>query len=158
MKVKKEFQWISILVFVFFSITTISCTLTQDEYRIQAWERVKTINRLWAVERDIDSLKLFFHENMVLIAPSRFERYEGGKEIVKSYQDYLNIAEVIFFIESNPRVDIYENTAIVCYDYHAKICFSKKDTIETKGRDMYVLIYKNNKWEAVANQFSSINN
>lgn len=46
MKVKKEFQWISILVFVFFSITTISCTLTQDEYRIQAWERVKTINRL----------------------------------------------------------------------------------------------------------------
>ncbi|MBU1012787.1 MAG: nuclear transport factor 2 family protein [Bacteroidetes bacterium] len=156
---KKAFQLTSILVLVILlSLTIISCSPKQDEYKIQAWKTVKTINRLWAIERDIDSLALFFHKNMVLIAPSRFERYEGEKEIIKSYQDYLNVAEVIFFIESNPRVDIYENTAIVCYDYHAKLCFSKKDTIETKGRDMYILTFENNKWKAVANQFSTINN
>jgi len=137
-------------------LSACSRTDNSEKASIEAWNTVKTINRHWAVTENMDSLALFLHNDMVMIHPEAKYRLQGKNNIVESYKGYVNYAQTISLKELNPLVQLYNGnkTAVVTYYYDLEIKIPSGEVQRFTGRDMYTLIYANDKWIAVAQQFS----
>jgi len=141
------------------SIGFIQCkekTVQKDNPAIGAWNTVKTINRYWAITEDIDSLSMYLHKDMVIYFPGGKERMEGKEAILESYREYMQSAETLSLEENEPLVQVYNNdkTAVVTYFSVLQIK-TKEGEIQTfRSKDMYTLIFENNRWYAVAQHYS----
>ena len=69
----------------------------------EVWNTVRTINRHWTTTKDMDSLSLFIHPEMILIFPGSKE-LQGKFKIIEMYQGYTSMVETISFEESNPII------------------------------------------------------
>lgn len=120
----------------------------------EAWHTVQTINRLWAITEDMDSLGLFVHDQMILISPGGV--VQGKEQILESYRQYAQSAETIYFLESEPFIQLYNDnqTAVVSYNSDLKIKNAEGKIQSFRCRDMYTLIFDKNRWIAVAQHYS----
>jgi len=141
---------------LFFSPPASSQTQTLIEPGQAAWNTVQTINRHWAITENMDSLALFLHKDMMMIAPEPKERLRGREAILDSYRSYTASARTISLKELNPIVQLYLNDslAIVTYQYDLLIESADGKKQRFTGRDMYTLVYENDEWIAVAQHFS----
>ena len=131
-----------------------SKTNSEEIVKEEVWNTVKTINRLWAITEDMDSLALYLHDDMVLFYPEG--KTVGKDKIIDDYKDYCAYAETVSLIESDPLVQLYnENkTAIVSYYNDLTVKMPDGSDHAFRSRDMYTLIYGVNKWVAVAQHYS----
>ncbi len=57
----------------------------RSEIAGEVWDRVRSMNRCWAVDEDLERLKDHFHEKVVLISPGKRERVDGIDAVIANY-------------------------------------------------------------------------
>lgn len=121
-----------------------------------AWATVQAVNRAWAVERSLDSLRSHFHPGFVGIYPTG-ERTEGREAVLASYSQFLGSATVNRYREERPSIQIYGGGrfAVVTYAYDMEYVEEGR-TIATAGHDMYALVNEGSRWLVVAQQFQPL--
>lgn len=127
-----------------------------DKTKREVWNTVKEINRHWAITENMDSLALFLHPDMVIFSPDGKERLVDKDSILQSYRNYIQYAETTSMVETEPLIQLYNDnkTAIVTYYNELKIKTQADDFQYFRCKDMYTLIYENNKWYVVAQHYS----
>ena len=118
------------------------------------WNTIKTINHLWAITENIDSLNLFIHDDMILISPEKM--LFGKNEIIKSYKENADYTETLSLTEREPIIKLYNDNKTVVVSYY---CDLTVKTLDGKLRsfcckDMYTLVFERGKWVAVAQHYS----
>ena len=131
-----------------------ACETPPETLRQEAWSTVKTINRLWAIKEDADSLALFLHDDMVTITPQGQE--SGNATLIKSYRDYMQYAETISFTESTPSIQLFQDNRTAIVSYHGNMTIKNPEgrTETFSFKDMYVLILQDGKWIAIAQYYA----
>ncbi len=129
--------------------------MMHSEIKEEVWQTIKTINHLWSEEKNAEALRYYFHRDMVLIIPQNREIIEGVEAIISSYKNYLQAIKIHYFKELDPKIQIfgYGNLVVATYYYDMEAEINKQ-IIKPQGRDMYTFVKENEKWLAVANQFS----
>ncbi|WP_029904566.1 nuclear transport factor 2 family protein [Prevotella sp. 10(H)] len=133
-------------------------SVNKQDIEKEAWNTVRNINRHWAITEDMDSLSMFIHPDMVLISPDGTTY--GKDSIIQAYRKYAEYAETISMEETEPMIHLYNDnkTAIVNYKNTLKIRTATDEIQSFSCRDLYTLIFENNKWIAVAQHYSFIKN
>ncbi len=130
-----------------------------DETQEQIWKMIQEMNRKWTVENKADELKNYFHESMVAITPTDLKRIEGRENCVAGWKKFTENVKIHFWKELDQKVQVYGEGKFAIVTYYYDMSFDMGgQTINTKGRDMFSLIYENGKWLVVANQFSQFPN
>lgn len=121
-----------------------------------AWATVQAVNRAWAVQRSLDSLRPHIHPRFVGIYPGG-ERLEGQEAVLASYAGFLGAATVNWLREERPTIQVYGNGrfAVITYVYDMEYVQGGR-TIPTSGHDMYVLVREGERWLVVAQQFQPL--
>jgi len=123
------------------------------------WEMIQEMNRKWTVENNADELKNYFHKNMVAITPTEMKRVEGGENCVAGWKNFTKKANIHFWEESEPKVQVHGEGKFAVVTYYFDMSFDMMGkTIKMKGRDMFSLVNENGKWLVVADQFSQFPN
>ena len=119
------------------------------------WETVQAINRCWTRGdlSELPKLKAFFHDTMVAITPTDKLRLEGKRACFDGWAGFCRRAQIICWKETDPKIQVYGDSAVVTYYYHLSLEFEGQE-MDMAGRDMFVLIKEEKKWIAVADQFS----
>lgn len=131
---------------------------TESPEKMEAWNTVRTINRLWAITENMDSLGLYIHQDMVIFSPDSKDRLQRRTSIIDAYSQYAAYAQTVSFKEYNPMVQLYNNnqTAVVTYYYDLVIKTPTGETQKFNARDMYTLIRDQGRWIAVAQYYAPI--
>ena len=144
------------IIFCFFFGCFDNRSQSDENVRQDAWNTVKSINRHWAITENMDSLSLFLHDDMVIFAPGGKERLRGKNDIIKSYEDYARYAETVSLSETEPVIQLYNGnkTAVVTYFADLMIKTPDEKIQSFFCKDMYMLIFENGQWQAVAQHYS----
>ena len=130
--------------------------MEESKIKDEVWQTIQALNRLWAVEGKTDELKEYFHEDMVAITPTDKERREGRERCIAGWKSFVDSAKIHYMKEIDPKVQIYGGGkfAVVTYYYEMSVEMGGQ-TINLGGRDMFVLVKEDDRWQVVADQFSS---
>ena len=93
---------------------------------------------------------------MVIVGPDFLELGKGQKECIKSYKDFIDKAKIKDFNEEDATVYVYGETAIASYSYDISYEVDGQ-TFNESGRDMFVFLYEDKKWQAVLRTMLSHN-
>jgi hypothetical protein len=127
--------------------------MTEQEEKV--WRAVQEMNCAWAVEANADKLRKFFHEKMVAITPVDHFRREGREACVEGWIGFAKSNRILEWEEFEPLIQMYCNNTAAIVTYHYRIALdSNGKTMELRGRDMLTLVYEDNRWQLVADQFS----
>ncbi|MDP3480227.1 MAG: nuclear transport factor 2 family protein [Desulfoprunum sp.] len=121
----------------------------------EVWVSVQAMNRCWTGGRleELGRLNDYFHETMVAITPTDRFRVEGKEACIAGWSRFAHAATIHFWEEKEPKVQIYNETAIVTY-YFEMACDMGGSNVRLEGRDMLTLVKENGRWQVVADQFS----
>lgn len=126
-----------------------------NEREREVWQIVSDMNHAWAVDKNIDVLKDYFHQNMVAITSTDHDRIEGRDACLAAWKAFVDTTVVHYFKEIDPKVRIYGDGASAVVTYYFDLSFDMSgQTIKSSGRDMFVLVKEDGKWWIVADQFS----
>ena len=125
----------------------------KDVARHEIWETVCAMNDAWT-KGNADDLIKYFHPDMLAITPNSRTRVEGREACIAGWKSFAENAKIYSWKEIDPLIQIYGDSAIVSYYYEIVFELSGQMT-KSEGRDMFVLIKENNRWQAVADQFSN---
>ena len=124
--------------------------VSQEEKKV--WSTLLELNECWS-KSDGAELVNYFHRDMVAITPTDRERLVGRDDCVAGWMRFSKAAKIHYWKEIDPKITLFSDTAIVTYYYGMSFDMAGR-TIKSDGRDMFVFVKENNKWWAVANQFS----
>jgi hypothetical protein len=126
--------------------------ITEDQQDL--WNIMQQINNCW-YKRQPAQLAEYFHDNIVFNSPD-LKRQSTGKDIcIQSYIDFLNSSKILLFNETNPVVHIFDNTAIVTYEFEMK--YEQKDKVyHETGTDIMIFNKQENSWKAVWRSLANI--
>lgn len=126
-----------------------------NELESTIWKTVQAINRCWTCGdlSELSKLKTFFHDTMVAITPTDKLRLEGKRACFDGWAGFCRRTEITSWKETDPKVQVYGDSAVVTYYYHLSLEIEGQK-MDMAGRDMLVLIKEDEKWIAVADQFS----
>ena len=105
--------------------------------QLEVWSVVRSINALWTKGR-VDELVDHVHPRTLAIAPANRDVLASRDAGLESWRRFTKVANVMSWVEADPRVEFHGNTAIVAYLYMAT-CEMEGGTVELRGRDMFVL-------------------
>jgi hypothetical protein len=129
--------------------------MDESTIKNEVWETVQAMNRLWTVEGKADELVNYFHKKMVAVTPTDRLRLEGGAACVAGWKGFTDAANIHYWEETDPRIEVFGNGAFAVVTYYYDMSFDMGDlTIRTGGRDMMSLVNEGGKWLVVADQFS----
>jgi ketosteroid isomerase-like protein len=119
------------------------------------WNTVQAINRCWTCGdlSELEKLNAYFHDSMVAITPTDKLRLDGKRACFEGWAGFCRQAKIICWKETDPKIQVYGDTAVVTYYYHLSLEIEGRN-MDMSGRDMLVLIKENDKWRVVADQFS----
>jgi uncharacterized protein (TIGR02246 family) len=118
----------------------------------EIWQVMREINDTWT-KGNPERLVNFFHKNMVTITSGDKRRIEGKDACIASWTKFAKTNTIKYWKESEPRVDVYGDTAVVTY-YFNIIYETKGISRQEAGREMFTFIREKGKWCAVASQYS----
>jgi len=129
--------------------------MVESETKQKVWETVQTLNRIWTVERNVEKLKDYFHSDMVAITPVDRERIQGRKSCIASWKRFVDKAKILEFREIDPKIQLFGEGKFAVVTYYYDMTFEiDGQTVNSGGRDMFVLVQEDGKWWVVADQFS----
>ena len=92
---------------------------------------------------------------MVAITPGDRERLEGREACVAGWKAFVEASTIHYFKVAEPKVQLYGDNRFAVVTYYYDMSFDMGgDTVETGGRDMFVLARQDGRWWVVADQFS----
>lgn len=118
---------------------------TSEEHAL--WKMVERINNAW-INNQPELLMEIFHENMSISGPDFLPVSIGREACIKSYKDFISQASYRDFTYNNPRIDIFDKTAIVSYYYELIITMDDFDDVY-KGKDVFIFIRADDRWLAI---------
>lgn len=124
----------------------------EDPLQQEIWAFVRAMNDAWT-KGDPERLMEFFHPDMIAVTPVDRLRHETGAECVAGWQRFAQAARILSWEEREPLIRVFGNAAVVCY-YYETVFEMNGRRIDSSGRDLFYLIRENNRWLAVADQFS----
>lgn len=129
--------------------------MNELDIKSEVWSTVRTLNRAWAVERDTNGLRRFFHPTMVAITPMDRLVLEGRDACIASWKAFVDKARVARWEESDPTIHLYAEgrCAAVAY-YYDLTCEVGSQKLQLSGRDLLTLVKEEGRWWVVADQFS----
>jgi len=116
----------------------------------QTKEIENLINRMnddWLNDR-IENLSRYFHKQVVMIQPGTHKKLIGREELVDSYREFMEEAEVSDFRIKDLRIDVFEYTAIVLYTFSIKYKVDSTNYDE-EGLEILVLNLHKGHWQIV---------
>lgn len=119
----------------------------------EIWGTISLINKLWAVDKKPEKLRDYFHSEMVAFTGGQRGRIEGRDACVAAWKSFADAATIHAWRETDPKIQIYGNTAIATYYYEITFDLDGK-RYEEGGRDLLVLVRENGKWLVVADHYS----
>ncbi len=119
----------------------------ESQTQQQIWHTVQKLNKEW-LNNKTEELAYYFHKNMVIAGPDLHELAHNRAECIKSYKDFISNAVIHKYKESDPDVSVFAYTAIVKYKFDITYEMNGKTYAET-GRDLFVLIKEEERWQAV---------
>jgi len=124
--------------------------------KLEILSTLKDLNESWTIRSDVGELEKYFHDNIVVFEPGRRELRNGKKECIEGWKSFIEKFRINYWKESDHLVQIYNEgrMAVVTYYWEISTEDNGKNFI-SKGRDMFVFVKENEKWLAVADQFSS---
>ena len=122
------------------------------EQQQEFWTLVQKINNCWRHGRPTE-LSAYFHQNVVFNSPDFKHQITGKENCIQTYIDFLNISNIIDYVENNPAVHIFKKTAITTYHFEMKY-EQKGNMFQEMGTD--TLAFENGTswkvvWRAVGN-------
>jgi hypothetical protein len=127
-------------------------TLTTKDQQ-ELWTLMQQINNCWCKGQPAQ-LADYLHDNIVFNSPDLKHQFTGKDTCIQSYIDFLNNSKVLLYNESNPVVHVFNNTAIVTYDFEMKYEQKNKLYHET-GTDI-MIFNKQISWKAVWRSLSNL--
>ena len=127
--------------------------MEQREHEV--WADVQAMNRCWTCGKltELEGLNDYFHETMVAITPTDRLRVEGRAACIIGWSRFAHAATIHFWLEKEPKIQIYNETAIVTYYFEMAFDMGGSN-VRLEGRDMLTLVKANGRWQVVADQFS----
>ncbi|MEW6533117.1 MAG: nuclear transport factor 2 family protein [Thermodesulfobacteriota bacterium] len=123
-----------------------------DPVKNEVWQVLRSLNYCWT-KGDPTKLSDFFHKDMVAITATDRDRLEGRESCIASWADFVRKTKIHRWIELDPQIQLYGNAAVVTYYFDMEYEM-EGHTIKMGGRDMFVFVKENERWWAVADQFS----
>jgi len=108
---------------------------------------MQQINNSWLGGQSA-KLADYFHESIVFNSPDLKQQSIGKDICIESYADFLGKSKVLLFNQSNPRVHIFDYTAILAYDFEMKY-EQKSKTYHETGTDVMIFTREKDLWKAV---------
>jgi ketosteroid isomerase-like protein len=102
------------------------------------------INEAW-LKGHTEGLNECFHDSVVVRGPDFQEMARGREACVKSYADFIRLARVEEFQESEPSIDVIGNVAVVTSPWKISYWMNDRDYHES-GRDLLVFIREVGRW------------
>ncbi|MDR2697517.1 MAG: nuclear transport factor 2 family protein [Holophagales bacterium] len=124
-----------------------------DPTKVEIWSMILAMNDVWT-KGNPDELVNYFHANMVAVTPTSRHRVEGGPACIEGWKSFTGAAKIHYWRELNPVIHVYENAAVVAYDFDMSFDMNG-NTIQQAGRDLFFVVKENGHWLAVADQFSA---
>jgi ketosteroid isomerase-like protein len=103
--------------------------------------------------RDVTKALAFFDKDIVCFSSTRHERLAGQTALRRTFEYYLKEAENVHYRITEPRVQVYGDTAIASFYWTVTLATgSKRRKIE--GRGSHVFVNRNGQWTIVHEHFS----
>lgn len=113
----------------------------------EIWQVIRGINGAWTGGKT-ENLKRYFQENMVIVSPDLKKMGEGRDACIKSYEDFVSLANVHGCEEFDPSIDVFGNSAVASYRFVVKYDMDG-NSHEDAGYDLFFLVREGGKWVAV---------
>ncbi len=123
-----------------------------DPIQQEVWTTVRALNDAWT-KGNPDDLVNYFHPKMVAITATDRHRRDGGAACIAGWKGFSNATTIHRWEEIDPVIHVYGNSAVVAYYFDMSFDMGNQ-TINMGGRDMFFFVKENNKWLAVADQYS----
>ncbi len=77
-------------------------------------ELLKSLTAAWR-SGDAEALRPLYHARALMMSPDFKQRVEGREACVQSYVDFVGQAAIHAYSESEPRIDVWDATAVATY-------------------------------------------
>jgi len=105
---------------------------------------ISGISQAW-LKGDTNRLNQYFHQQMTISGPDLQRLGAGIDTCIKSYEDFVQQTNILEYSESEPSIDLYDDTAVVVCPW--KITYEMKgQTYREQGRDLLVLVRHEHSW------------
>ena len=105
---------------------------------------ISDISAAW-LGGDVSRLNEYFHDRMTINGPELQQLGAGRQACVKSYQDFMQQTAILEYEESDPKIDLYGDTAVVVCPW--KIIYELKgQKNREEGRDLLVAVRNEGSW------------
>ncbi len=119
----------------------------EEKSKKEIIEIINKINSSW-IESNPESLRNYFHDNIMIVSPELKVLGKGIEECIKAYTDFINQATIIEHNISEPEIYVFENTAIASYKYDFAWELKGKSYRES-SHNLFVFTYTDSRWLAV---------
>jgi ketosteroid isomerase-like protein len=113
----------------------------------EVWETVRSVNRAW-LGYDMEALSGLCHPDVVIVAPGFGRRSVGRQATMSSYEGFISMATVKHFTESDPTIDLCDDTAVVTYRIEIAADVDGQPYAE-QGRELHVLRRSDDRWLSI---------
>jgi len=118
----------------------------------EVWATVRAMNDAWT-KGNPDDLVKYFHRDMVAITATDRRRLEGGAACIAGWKGFCNAARIHRWEEVDPVIHVYGDSAVVAYYFDMSFDMGGQ-MVNMAGRDMFFFVKEDDRWWAVADQFS----
>jgi ketosteroid isomerase-like protein len=123
-----------------------------DPVKQKIWATVRAMNDAWT-QGDPDELSRFFHRDMVAVTPTDRRRLEGAAACIAGWKGFCGAARIHRWEEIDPVIKDFGDSAVVAYYFDMSFDMGGK-TLHSSGRDLFFFVREDERWWAVADQFS----
>ena len=116
---------------------------------------IREMNRCWTKSWDEEEFRSYIHPDAVAIVPTTHGRLEGKDQYCAGWRNFVRMARVTAWRETDHRVKIYGSGTCAVVTYFFMIAFETAGVAkEMRGRDMLFVVNEQGRWLVVADQFS----
>ena len=110
-------------------------------------ELIRQLNHCW-IHKQFEEMEPFFHKEVVLHQPENTNKMTGREQLIESYWQFMQEAEVSDFKVRDMDIEVFENTAVAYYTF--RIHYSVENTqYDETGSEMLVFNLHKNHWVIV---------
>jgi hypothetical protein len=125
------------------------------DLQARVWKTIQAMNQSWIEGGNLETLREFFHPDMVAFTASDRLRLDGREACMASWRAFAQKMQVVLWHEDDPKVQVHADgkLGVVTYYYRLVVELEGKQ-YELAGRDLFVLAEEEGRWWIVANHFS----
>lgn len=108
---------------------------------------ISQLNDCWINDK-LDNLEMLFHRQAVLVEPGTKQQITGREQIIDTYRDFVDTADIKDFKIENLLINSFDHTAVALYTFRIKYRVESTNYDET-GSETVVFSLYNDHWQIV---------